>query len=399
MAKHSNKKGQAASSRRLGPFFSRHLNSTAGWIALALLFGLVAGYFLSRQFPPAPAPPVQNATIEEARKDELAHLAALADQALQNTFMGTQTYEPTVLTVSSEQREHAGQRYLFKTMRLPEPGNAALQNRLTKELAALVPVAKLELVSPTSWDIQINGVSTHRLKMPEETAKPADAAKPSKGRLAIVIDDMGEDVSLARALATLGAPVAFSIWPDSSHRAEVLKIAKTSGREIFIHLPMQPKGYPEVAPGPHALLTSMTADQIKSTIRRSIRRVPGAIAINNHMGSAFTEHGPGMRAALDAMREHGMFFLDSRTTAASVAVAEAKRIGLRVHQRDVFLDNELTVAAIIKQLRKAEATAREHGHAIAIGHPHKETVAALRAWLKEKDASVHIVTVSSLPAL
>jgi len=128
-------------------------------------------------------------------------------------------------------------------------------------------------------------------------------------------------------------------------------------------------------------------------------RVPGAIAINNHMGSAFTEHGPGMRAALAAIQEQGLFFLDSRTTAGSIAVTEAKRLGLRIHQRDVFLDNELTVAAIVKQLHKAEATARQHGHAIAIGHPHKETVAALRTWLKEKDASVHIVTVSSLPAL
>jgi len=106
-----------------------------------------------------------------------------------------------------------------------------------------------------------------------------------------------------------------------------------------------------------------------------------------------------MRAALTAMHEDGLFFLDSRTSAASVAAAESKKLGLRTHQRDVFLDNDQNVPAILKQLRKAEATARERGHAIAIGHPHKETVAALRQWLKEKDAAVQVVTVTSLPPL
>jgi len=398
MAKHSNKRDQAGSPR-LGPFSCKYLNSTTGWIALALLIGLAGGFFLSRQFPPSPAPQAQNATSEEPREVELAGLVKSADQALHNALRSAPAYETALHTVSSEQREHAGQTYPFRTLRLPLAGSAALQARLSKELAALAPGAKLSRVSPTSWDISINGVLTHRLTMPEESAKPEDAAKRGKGRLAIVIDDMGEDVGLARELAQLGVPVAFSIWPDSAHRQDVLKIAKASGREIFIHLPMQPKGYPAVAPGPHALLTTMTADQIHKAVRRSVSRVPGAVAINNHMGSAFTEFRPGMRAALAAMRKEGIFFLDSRTTAASVAVAEAKRQGLRVHQRDVFLDNELTVPAIMKQLRKAEATARRHGHAIAIGHPHRETVAALRAWLKEKDAAVHIVTVTSLPPL
>jgi hypothetical protein len=272
-----------------------------------------------------------------------------------------------------------------------------LHDRLARELAVLAPGTHLLRVNPRAWDIAINGIPTHRLLLPEEDTKPEDVAKRVQGRLAIVIDDMGEDIGLARDLAKLGVPVAFSIWPDSSHREDVLKIAKASGREIFIHLPMQPIGYPKVAPGPHALLTTMTADQIRDTVRRSVARVRGAIAVNNHMGSEFTQSPHGMRAALSAMKDEGLFFLDSRTTAASVGVAEAKRLGMRVHQRDVFLDNELSVSAIVKQLRKAEATARQHGHAIAIGHPHKETVAALRAWLKERDGAVQVVTVTSLP--
>jgi polysaccharide deacetylase 2 family uncharacterized protein YibQ len=398
MTQHTDNEDQAAPPRP-GPFSSMARNRTAAWIVLALLAGLAGGFFLSRQFPPAPAPPAQNATVEEPREADLRHRAKQADQALLNALAATHRPGAAPQTVSTEQRENAGQEYPFKILRLPHVDSQQLHDRLAKELASLSPGAKLIRISPQSWDIIIDGVPTHRLNFPEEAAKPEDAAKRAKGRMAIVIDDMGEDVGLARDLAKFDVPMAFSIWPDSSHREEVLKIAKASGREIFIHLPMQPKGYPKVAPGPHALLTSMTADQIRDTVRRSVKRVHGAIAINNHMGSEFTEFRPGMRAALTTMHEEGLFFLDSRTSAASIAVSEAKRIGLRVQQRDVFLDNDLSVPAIVKQLRKAEAAARQHGNVIAIGHPHKETVAALRAWLKEKDASVQIVTVTSLPPL
>jgi hypothetical protein len=396
MTKHPHNKGQAASSR-LGPFSSRYLNRTTGWIALALLVGLAGGFFLSRQFPPAPAPPAQNATLEEQHPGGLADLAEQADQALRRALKAVSPDDALAPQIVSEQREHAGQGYPFKTLRLPHVQEQLLHDRLARELAVLAPGTHLLRVNPRAWDIAINGIPTHRLLLPEEDTKPEDVAKRVQGRLAIVIDDMGEDIGLARDLAKLGVPVAFSIWPDSSHREDVLKIAKASGREIFIHLPMQPIGYPKVAPGPHALLTTMTADQIRDTVRRSVARVRGAIAVNNHMGSEFTQSPHGMRAALSAMKDEGLFFLDSRTTAASVGVAEAKRLGMRVHQRDVFLDNELSVSAIVKQLRKAEATARQHGHAIAIGHPHKETVAALRAWLKERDGAVQVVTVTSLP--
>jgi len=396
MTKHPKHKGQAASSR-LGPFSSRYLNRTAGWIALALLVGLAGGFFLSRQFPPFPAPPAQNATLDEQRPGVLGSLAEQADQALRRALKAASPVDAPAPRIVSEQREHAGQEYTFKTLRLTHVQEQLLHDRLVKELAVLAPSAQLLRVNPQTWDIVIDGMPTHRLLLPEEDARPDDAAKRAKGRLAIVIDDMGEDVGLARELARLGVPVAFSIWPDSSHREDVLKIAKASGREIFIHLPMQPIGYPKVAPGPHALLTTMTADQIRDAVRRSVARVHGAIAINNHMGSEFTQSPHGMRAALSAMKDEGLFFLDSRTTAASVGVAEAKRLGMRVHQRDVFLDNELSVPAIVKQLRTAEAAARQHGHAIAIGHPHRETVAALRAWLKEKDGAVQVVTVTSLP--
>jgi polysaccharide deacetylase 2 family uncharacterized protein YibQ len=140
----------------------------------------------------------------------------------------------------------------------------------------------------------------------------------------------------------------------------------------------------------------MTAEQIEAATHRAIGLVHGAIGVNNHMGSAFTENVPAMRAALSAMKDKGLFFLDSRTTAHTVGEQEARKLGLRHYHRDVFLDNEQDVAAIVKQLRQAEAIARTKGQAVAIGHPHSATLAAIKQWLKTKDAAVRVVPLTDL---
>jgi len=398
MTTHKDKKDQAGTSRP-GPSSSKRRGNAQAWIALAVIIGLVGGFFLGRMFPPSPPPLMENATRPAPGAGELEHRVGLVEEALHRALKAQQADLAALQVVSTEPREHGKQQYTFTTLRLPQVDSRALHDRFVKELASLVPSAKLTRVGTEAWDISIDGLPTHRLNIPSEAPRPEPQVKAVKGRLAIVIDDMGEDVAIARELAQLDAPVAFSIWPDSGHREDVLKIAKSSGREILIHLPMQPKGYPKVAPGPHPLLVTMNAEQIKAEVTRAVKRVHGAIGVNNHMGSQFTEYPAGMHAALAAMRTEGLFFLDSRTTARTVGVAEAKRLGMRVQQRDVFLDNDQNAAAILKQLRQAENIAKERGHAIAIGHPHKETLAAIKRWLKEKDPAVHVVTLTSLPSL
>jgi polysaccharide deacetylase 2 family uncharacterized protein YibQ len=364
-------------------------------IALALAAGIVIGFFASRQFPvrPVTPPPAVNATEEYAAAEFQRRIDA-ADEALRKSLSALGAGQAQVQSV--EPHKHAGRSFGFQTLRLPECDQAALRSRLDKELAELVPQARLAEHTPREWHIFIDGTQTHRLLLPQVEAKPAPQPPAAKARIALVIDDMGEDVGFAKGLAALDVPVAFSIWPDSGNRDAVIKIARARQREILIHLPMQPKGYPQVDPGRHALLTRMTAEQIQAATRRAIGLVHGAIGINNHMGSAFTEDGPAMRAALEVMKHDGLFFLDSRTTAQSVGVQEAKKLGLRHYQRDVFLDNEQDVAAILKQLRQAESVARRKGQAIAIGHPHPATLAALKQWLKARDPAVHVVPISTL---
>ena len=376
------------------------------WIALALILGVLIGVFAARQFPPGPPPTPQkpqqaNATYEEYRAGELENRIKLVDSALLRSLRSVKPEADRLQVQAVEGRESEGREYLYQTIRvqLSSADKAEFVRHLSKELAILVPSAKPAQPAPNQLDIAIDGLATHHLLLPAEAEKPAKPERPQagKGRLALIIDDMGEDVGFAQGLAALDVPVAFSIWPDSGNREAVLKIAKAHGREILIHLPMQPKGYPKVDPGKHALLVTMTADEIQSSVRRAVERVPGAIGLNNHMGSQFTENPFGMHAALQTIKDKGLFFLDSRTTADSVGEREAKRLGLRFYKRDVFLDNEQNVSAVLLQLRKAEALARSSGRAIAIGHPHHETLQAIRQWLKEKDDSVSVVALTALP--
>lgn len=395
---------ERAGSSRPASLFPPALRAAGIWVALALVLGIFIGIFVAHQFPGrgplAPVPPQDNATYEVYRAGELENRIKLVDSAVLRSVQAARPDAERLRVLSVETRRGEGREYLQQTIVLPlaPEDKAAFTRHLAKDMASLVPGARLTETTPSQLDITIDGLPTHRLLLPAETGKPARPEPPQamRGRLALVIDDMGEDVVFAQGLAALNVPVAFSIWPDSGSREAVLKIAKAHGREILIHLPMQPKGYPRIDPGRHPLLLDMTAEQVQGVVRRAADRVPGAIGVNNHMGSQFTENAFGMHAALAAMKDEGLFFLDSRTTAETVGEREAQRLGLRFYKRDVFLDNEQNVAAILHQLRKAEALARTRGQAIAIGHPHPETLLAIKQWLKDKDASVHLTTLTSL---
>ena len=80
-------------------------------------------------------------------------------------------------------------------------------------------------------------------------------------------------------------------------------------------------------PGPGALTETMNEDEIRDATRHALDAVPGAVGVNNHMGSAFSEDRDAMSAVLGVVRKRGLFFLDSRTSAASVGYSARARGG------------------------------------------------------------------------
>lgn len=203
--------------------------------------------------------------------------------------------------------------------------------------------------------------------------------QPVRGYVAIVIDDMGLDRPRAIRAIGLPAPLTLSFLPYGRDAPALAVMARQRGHEILLHMPMQPMG--GESPGPHALTVDLAAVEIRGRVGAALDRFGDAVGLNNHMGSRFTVDRRLMGPLMEELRARGLVFVDSRTAAESQGSEAAGHAGVPLAMRDVFLDNEATVEAVNRQLRVVERIARRRGHAVAIGHPHDATFAALAAWL------------------
>jgi polysaccharide deacetylase 2 family uncharacterized protein YibQ len=231
---------------------------------------------------------------------------------------------------------------------------------------------------------------------PVTTTEPAPPTGPVHGiRVALVIDDLGSSVEELRPLEGLGVPVTYSVLPFGDQTPEVVAELRKRGEEILLHLPMEPKNGEN--PGPGALLAGMSDAELEEKTLDALKAVPGAVGVNNHMGSLLSaEEGP-MTAVLGVLAARGLFFLDSRTSAESVGYKVARELGVPAAERQVFLDGDPTPEAIEAQFMRLLGLARAHGSAIAIGHPHPETLAALeRVIPRAKAEGYEFVPVSYL---
>lgn len=198
--------------------------------------------------------------------------------------------------------------------------------------------------------------------------------------IAIVLDDVGVAPAHARDALALPAPIVLSIMTYADKAAAFAEEGRRRGHEVMVHMPMQPLSA-SVNAGPNALTVGLDAAEIRRRVDWGLTRFQGYVGFNNHMGSRFTQDEAGMRAVLEEAKARGLLFLDSKTIAGSVGDRLAAEMGVTHIARDVFLDDTLTEAAVARQLALAEAIARKKGYAVAIGHPHPATIAALKRWL------------------
>ena len=172
---------------------------------------------------------------------------------------------------------------------------------------------------------------------------------------------------------------------------------RRGGKEVLLHLPMEPAGYPRVRPGPGLVLRSQTDVEIARTLEEDLATVPGAVGVNNHMGSVATADPRVMRAVVAVLSQRGLFFVDSHTTDATVAEKTARDASVPAVSRHVFLDDVATEEAVRKQLDELVRRARLEGDAVAIGHPYPATLAVLERELPGMASrGVRVVRVSEL---
>lgn len=200
-------------------------------------------------------------------------------------------------------------------------------------------------------------------------------------RLIIVIDDLGENMASVRRLLALPYSVILAVWPGATHAREAAELAHAAGRQVLVHMPMQPRD-PGKNMGALGLTVDMPESVVASRLRQALARVPHAVGLNNHMGSRFTSNAAAVDRFCRELRRQapGFLVLDSLTLDTSVLYEQARKQGFRAFRRNVFLDDTAKRAAVLRELDRAAALARKHGMAIAIGHPYPETLAALAAW-------------------
>ncbi|WP_053094207.1 divergent polysaccharide deacetylase family protein [Cellvibrio sp. pealriver] len=204
---------------------------------------------------------------------------------------------------------------------------------------------------------------------------PASESNTDRGRLAIIIDDIGYNLTLGRRTADLPGNFTLAVLPFTPHGAELAKRAHKRGKEIMLHAPMS--NHHDYPLGRGGLTGTMKRAEFLAVLRQNLASVPYIRGVNNHMGSRLTEQAEPMRWLMDELQQRHLYFVDSRTSAKTQALAMAERIRLPSRKRDVFLDDERSSGAIRQQLINALQRARQQGSAIAIGHPYPETLALL----------------------
>ncbi len=179
-----------------------------------------------------------------------------------------------------------------------------------------------------------------------------------------------------RAFVALPFPVTLSVLPHVRYGPAIARAADAAGKGVMLHLPMQTMS--GRYPGPGTITTSMDDAAIRTEVADDLAALPEARGVNNHEGSRATADRRVMDDVVDVLVADGRFWIDSRTSAASVAADVAHLRGVPSARRDVFLDNVDDVGAVESQLREAAARARASGSAIAIGHPRPATLLAVR---------------------
>ena len=284
-------------------------------------------------------------------------------------------------------------------------GNAAARDQVLQRLQGIARQHGLSVDAATgngnSSRITMRGagVVTHHIEIEvlgTRAAGSSESLPAGTGRLAILLDDLGSDRSAADAIFALRVPITLSVLPYQPHSHEIAQEARKHGCEVMLHLPMQ--SVANETPEQQELRPGLRRDQVENIVTKMLESVPEADGVNNHQGSQATSNGALMDELMPVLRDAGVFYVDSRTTAGTVAYDTAKRNGVKTAFRNVpFLDDVQNKAAVKRQLQIAIRGAKEKGEAIAIGHPHTVTLEALREMLPEaKKQGVRLVLVSDV---
>lgn len=238
-------------------------------------------------------------------------------------------------------------------------------------------------------------------KKPVEPKAKLPGPEPERPlpRLALVIDDLGYiQPELVTRLCSQPVPFSVAVLPYQEHTRASADIAHRLGKEVMLHLPMEPVGYPGPGrdPGPNAILYNLPESEVRRRVRLALDDIPHRTGVNNHMGSRITPDRMRMGWVLQEVKARKYFFVDSRTEKDSVAYDLAEELGVPAVQRRVFLDDDKAFPEMEKQWERALKLAEKEGAALIIGHIYPETVEALEKLVPRSKGRVRFVRAGEL---
>ena len=219
-------------------------------------------------------------------------------------------------------------------------------------------------------------------------------------KIAIIIDDLGNNFSKGEKLINMPYQMTYAILPDRPYSVRLANLAAESGKEVMVHLPMQSSQHQEL--GNNGLTIDLSQEQFKQAVIKSIDAVPHAKGVNNHMGSLLTRHPGHMTWLMEvlSLKGEGFYFVDSKTTARTIASQIAREHFVPNITRDVFIDSSQNESDIKKQLEYLTRLAKENGYAVGIGHPYSATIKILVKYLPTlTEHNIEIVPVAKLVEL
>jgi uncharacterized protein len=400
-----------------GPFLKRapfpaHLQAGRSATRLAVVLGVLSALLLfaalyalreqtrrpSSSLPPQP--PAQAAAEKMQGADRLASriispLSLSDDQITIEQFPrqdGEAAWNESVITIT-----------LPSAITLHQVEQLAVRTLASLKAEGLTADASYDSDACLRVTVAVDRRITHQLLFHTAAPPPAPPeerkAAAAPYRVALVIDDLGENYQVFKELESLQVPITYAILPFQTHSVKIAdEIHSTACGEIMLHLPLEPWNSENHSINHGTLRTGMAREELLAQLDKNINAVPHLAGASNHMGSKFTEDRANMRLLLNALKEKDLYFLDSRTSKKTVGYALAKEMLLKTARRDLFLDSTHDQPFVENQLQKILPLVRRRGGTlVVIGHPHQYTISALKHYLPVlKQQGVAIVPLSEL---
>jgi polysaccharide deacetylase 2 family uncharacterized protein YibQ len=414
--------------RKKSAKFQRIVLFTAGF--LLLLFIGVYGLYLAKDKVSGPG----------ITQSELSDAIASTDSNLRSAYFDMGVSSEHVRSVKLQNKAKDDIKWEYKDIVIEAPGTLShkeIKGTITKSLSNVPGFESHYIESAHSITalLTINDIETHRIKFEfqtpsesqktvkketrettKETKKVQDQDKKSaklkehiqeykqtattKPKVVIIVDDIGMNKSSIDKLLQIPAPLTIAVLPNLPYSEYAAREAHKKGREVMLHLPMEPKessGYTAVDAGVDALIVGLPKTEILRRIDKNLSSIPHIQGVNNHMGSKFMESGELLELVMKGIKDKDLFFVDSMTSGASMGSEAASKFGVRSVERDVFLDDASKGASYVKsQLRELVRVSQKKGYAIGICHPYPGTVKALAEMIPHMQKEVEIASVSTL---